>query len=166
MAMTIEEISGILTRAGVKHQFDKDGDIAFSYEMQNYVNPAGHKSLLMFASLRNDGTMFTLTAHHAFNVKGSPHLDIFLKLCTLIQMIGNAVQFEYIPQNGSVRPCIELPLMDNKLSAQQLEYCIMALLRTVDGNAEMLQKALETGEIPQELKQLLDEASNDDTEKL
>jgi hypothetical protein len=166
MSMTIEEISGILTRAGVKHQFDKDGDIAFSYETEKYVNPRGEKGLLMYASLPKEGQMFTLTAHHAFQVKGSPHLDIFLKLCTLIQMDGSSLQFEYVPQNGTVQPCIEVPLMDNKLTAQQLEYCIKAMLHTVEGNAALLQKALETGEIPPELKKLLDEAEGDDTEKL
>ena len=51
MAMTFEEISGIFTRAEIKHQFDPDGDIVFSFETQNYTNPKGDKSLFMFASL-------------------------------------------------------------------------------------------------------------------
>jgi hypothetical protein len=99
-------------------------------------------------------------------VKGSPHLDIFLKLCTLIQMKGYSIQFEYVPQSGTVRPCIEVPLLDNNLTAQQLDYCIKTMLLTVDGSAELLQNALETGHIPLELKKFLDDTSNDETEKL
>jgi hypothetical protein len=65
-----------------------------------------------------------------------------------------------------VRPCIEVPLLDNNLTAQQLDYCIKTMLLTVDGSAELLQNALETGHIPLELKKFLDDTSNDETEKL
>ena len=75
--------------------------------------------------------MFTLTAHFGFVVKGNPHLDKFLKLFAIIQMIGYSIQFEYVSQNGTVRPYIEVPLMDNKLTAKQLLYCVDEMLRTV-----------------------------------
>jgi len=111
--------------------------------------------------------MFTLTAHFGFVVKGNPHLDNFLKLCAIIQMIGYSIQFEYVLQNGTVRPCIEVPLIDNKLTAQQLLYCVDEMLRTVDKHYPALKKVLETGELPADVQKVLDgQDGNGDTDRL
>lgn len=167
--MTIEELSGILTRNEIKHAFDKDGDIYFGFETTNYKNPSGEKSLGIFMSIANEGQMFSLTAHHAFTVKDSPNMDAFLKLCAIIQMSGNLIQFEYVPSNGTVRPCIELPLLDNKLTKAQLDLCIACMIKTMEDHYPALQKALETGnlgDLPEDMLKAMSETASDDTTSL
>lgn len=167
--MTIEELSGILTREGLKHTFDTDGDIYLGFETENYTRPDGKKSLGLFLRVANEGTMFSLTAHHAFLVKGSKHIAEFLKLCSLIQMSGYAVQFEYVPQSGTVRPCIEIPLLDNKLTKAQLDYCIGAMMRTMEQCYEPLQNALQTGSLeglPEDWLKAIAESESGETSAL
>ena len=147
MAMTIEELSGILTRNGLKHGFDKDGDIYFAFETEKYTNPNGEKSLGIFLRVAGDGQMFSMTAHNAFVVKGAKYIDTFLKYCSIIQMSGYLIQFEYVPSDGTVRPCIEIPLLDNKLTKAQLDFCIASMVKSMEQFYEPLQKALQTGSL-------------------
>ena len=169
MATTIEELSGILTRGEIKHAFDKDGDIYFGFQTENYTNPAGDKALGMHLRISNEGQMFTLTAHEAFLVKGSKHIDVFLKLCSILQMSGYLIQFEYVPFNGTVRPCIEIPLMDNKLTKGQLDFCIASMVKAMEDNYQSLKHALETGSLaglPEEMLRAIKDEEGDDTTAL
>lgn len=169
MATTIEELSGMLTRGEIKHAFDKDGDIYFGFQTENYTNPAGTKTLGMHLSISNEGQMFSLTAHHAFKVKGSKNVDTFLKLCSIIQMSGYLIQFEYLPTVGTVRPCIEIPLIDNKLTKSQLDFCIASMVKAMEDYFAPLQKAIETGSLeglPEEMLKVMKEESSDDTSAL
>ena len=156
MAMTIEELSGILTRFDIKHSFDRDGDIVLTWKTENFRATGGiyklsegktYDGLVMHMKLANDNTMFVLSAFDAFDIKGSPHLDAFLKLCSIIQMTGYLIQFEYVPKLGTVRACIELPLVDNKLTAAQVKFCIDSLYAVLEAYFQPLQKALKTGEL-------------------
>jgi len=169
MAMTIEELSGILTRNDIKHSFDTDGDIFFGYETEKYIRSDGNKSLGLFLSVANEGRMFSLTAHDAFSVKGSKHIGAFLKLCSIIQMNGYLIQFEYVPTRGAVRACIEVPLLDNKLTKAQLDFCIAAMLKMMEEFYEPLQKALQTGSLeglPEEWLKAMSENESSDTTTL
>jgi hypothetical protein len=154
MAMTIEELSGILTRLDIKHSFDRDSDIVLTWETENFKATRGlyevspgetYDGLVMHMRLVHDNTMFVLNAQDAFDIKGAPHLDAFLKMCSLIQMRGYLIQFEYVPTRGTVGACIELPLMDNKLTAAQVKFCLDSIRSALESFYRPLQKALKTG---------------------
>lgn len=154
MAMTIEELSGILTRLDIKHSFGNESDIVLTWQTKNFKASSGiyevspgetYDGLVMHMRLVHDNTMFVLNAQDAFDIKGAPHLDAFLKMCSLIQMRGYLIQFEYFPTRGTVAACIELPLMDNKLTAAQVKYCIDSIHSVLESFYHPLQKALTTG---------------------
>ena len=169
MATTIEELSGILTRGEIKHAFDKDGDIYFGFQTENYTNSAGDKSLGIYLRISNEGQMFSLTAHDGFVVKGSKHIEAFLKLCSILQMTGYLIQFEYVPSNGTVRPCIEIPLIDNKLTKGQLDFCIASMVKVMEDNYSSLKQALETGSLaglPEDMLEAMKDEASDDTTTL
>jgi len=148
MSMTIEEISGMLTRAQVENMIDKDGDVVAVLPTENYVNPQGEKALALYFSLRHFqgfGQIFALqTAQPLFDTKGSAHRDALLKLCALLQSDPDPVQFIYLP-SAKIIARIEIPLADNKLTHNQLILSLEIFRLVVDRYYEDFKNTLETG---------------------
>lgn len=162
--MTIEEISGMLTRLEIANQIDEDGDLRMAaLSTQRFVNSRGEKLLHVYLSLHDldvVGQVFSIrTAYAIFDTKGSKHRDAFLKLCAMLQCFSDPVQFVYMP-SAQLHARIEIPLADNTLTYKQLGACVHLIREAVDGSCEMLKKALETGvlDVPEEVRQALAEA--------
>lgn len=164
MSMTIEEISGMLTRANIENMIDKDGDVrVIPIPTDNYVNADGEKTLFLYISLRDYrgmGQIFSIhTGPSLFKTKGSAHRDTLLKFCAMLQMNPDPVQFIYMP-DASIHARVEIPLADNKVTHEQLLLSIGLMRNVIDNAYEPLKQTLETGvlALPPEVRQLLAEA--------
>jgi len=168
MAMTIEEVSGILTREEIKHAFDKDGDIYAGWDTEKYINPKGEKSVVITFGIRNEEQIFNACVYFAFQVKGCKHLDAFFKLCSIVQSRTFFSKFEYSVKSASVSLRIELPLLDNKLTRNQINACWSCLTKILEDNYEALRKALDTGELdlPEDIKKAISENESGETDSL
>ena len=161
--MTIEEISGMLTRVNVGNVIDKDGDVGVILPTQRYVNPKGEKALILYISLRDYesmGQIFTIqTAQSLFKTKGNEHRDVLLKLCALLQMDPDPVQFIYTP-DANILARIEIPLADNKLTHEQVTLSLGIMRNVIDATYEPLKQTLETGvlALPEKLREYLGDA--------
>jgi len=163
MSMTIEEISGMLTRLQVANQIDEDGDLRMAtLGTERFVNSRGEKQLDVYLSLYelpDIGQVFSVkTVHGIFDTKGSEHRDMFLKLSSMLQAFPDPVQFVYMP-NAELHARIEIPLADNNITYKQLGACIHILRQAVDESYDLLKKALETGvmDIPDKVRKALAE---------
>jgi hypothetical protein len=89
----------------------------------------------------------------AFSAKGA-HVDALLRACMVVQWHTRLVQFEYDETDGEIRPVVEFPLEDAKLTTKQLERCIRSLVFLVDEFYPTLKKALDEGviELPEASK--------------
>lgn len=165
MAMTIDEIAGILDQMEFKYAKRDDHTIALFMRMKTYENPEnGEKSLLLVAQLLEDGEYFQLFSPKAFVVKGE-HQDAFLRACAIIQWRTKLIQFEWDRNDGEVRPVIEFPLEDAKLTRKQFERCIQGMCSILDEFYPKLKKAADEGivdfpdeKIPGDVGTLLDVA--------
>jgi len=166
--MTIEEVSGILTREEIKHIFDKDGDICAGWDTEKFINSKGEKSVRITLGIRNEGQVFHACVYHAFQLKGCKHLDAFFKLCSIIQYGTFFSKFEYSVKNASVSLRIEIPLFDNKLTREQINACWTTLIKILEDHYDALRKALDTGELdlPDEIKKAMTDNESGETDSL
>lgn len=170
MSMTIEEISGILTRMSLPNKIDNAGDVMTGVPTERFTGPNGEKILLLHVALRDLelGQMCSIqTSPALFNTKGSEHRDALLKLCSLLQYYVEPVQFIYTPQ-ANILARIEIPLADNKLTRDQLYMCLRIMSAVIDQAYDPLKQALETGvlDLPEEFKGLADAEGHPETTRL
>lgn len=144
MAMTIDEICGLLTELGIKHDKKSDTMIHTGFGTPNYRAPEGDKGIALTIELFEDGEYIAVYAPKAFVAQG-PHLDAFLKACMVTQWRTKLVQFEYDSSDGEIRPVVEFPIEDGKLTKKQLERCIKGLVQIMDKMYAPLKKTLDEG---------------------
>jgi hypothetical protein len=146
MATSIDEICGFLREEGLRFERIGDERIQLGITTENYVNIMGRKGLFIVISLSENGEYFSMFAPQAFQATG-PHVDAFLRACMLFQWQTKLIQFEYDESDGEIRPVIEFPLEDSRLTRLQLKRCLHGIVTLVDEVYPVLKKALETGEI-------------------
>lgn len=143
--MTIQEITALLTAAGLQYE-EKDGGILTGFRTERFINQHQEKHVLLKIRLIEDGKYFRLFAPLAFNASG-PHVDAALRACMIAQWRTKLVQFEYDESDGEIRPVVEIPLEDGKLTQAQLERCIRGLAGLVDDLYPTLKRAADEGVI-------------------
>lgn len=146
MAMTLDELTAMLDDIGIKKRERRDDDVIFGFGTESYRAPNGAEGILLVAQLDENGEYFQVYAPMAFKVKPD-HQEAFLKACMMIQWKTKLIQFEFDASDGEIRPVIEFPLEDNKLTRKQLARCIGGLCQIVDRYYTVLNKANDTGEV-------------------
>ena len=63
------------------------------------------------------------------------------------------VDFEYDYNDGEVRPTIDFPLEDAKLTSRQVHRCLTTIARVLDEFYEVIQYTIETGQIHSRLEE-------------
>lgn len=145
MAMTIDDIARILDQMDFKYRRHDDTSIAFSMTMDRFIDPDNDsKSLLLVAQLLEDGEYFQMYAPAAFRVKGE-HQDAFLRACAMIQWRTKLIQFEWDETDGEVRPVIEFPLEDGRLTVKQFRRCVGGMVSLMDEFYPILHRAAQEG---------------------
>jgi hypothetical protein len=146
MAMTLEEISGLLRDAGIKHQVDEERKhIKTGWRTDNYKNSDGDKDIGMIIKLEEKGEFFKVFTPSAYKYKEGPSLLAVLETCMYVSWLTKMIQFEYDPSDGEIRAIIEFPLEDGKLTAKQLKRVLVGLVGIVDEYDPMIRAAIDTG---------------------
>lgn len=153
MAMTIDDIAGILDRMDFKYRRHDDTSIAFSMTMDRFIDPDNDsKSLMLVVQLLEDGEYFQMYAPAAFRVKGE-HQDAFLRACAMIQWRTKLIQFEWDERDGEVRPVIEFPLEDGQVTLKQFRRCVGGMVSLMDEFYPILHRAAQEGVVAFEPEQ-------------
>lgn len=145
MATSLREVSGFLDDLGLQHEV-QDDHVLLPFSTEHYRDPDGEASLLLAIRLEEGGQYFKLFAPNAFRV-GGEHTDAFLRAAAIVQWKTKLVQFEFDEVDGEVRPIVEFPIEDARLTAGQLGRCVHGLVQLLESYAAPLQKALDTGVI-------------------
>lgn len=133
MAATLEHVSGILERAGIKHKVVPEKQfIATGFVTDSYADPDGDKRLRIIIELDENGEYLKIFAPKCYVYKDGPHKEAFFKTCLMVSFATKLIQFEYDPDDGEVRAIIEFPLEDAILTDKQLTRCLQGLARIVD----------------------------------
>lgn len=145
MATSLREVSGFLDDLGLQHEV-QDDHVLVPFETDHYRDPDGDATLLVAIRLEEDGAYFKLFAPSAFRATGE-FTDAFLRAAAIVQWKTKLVQFEYDETDGEVRPIVEFPLEDARLTAAQLGRCVRGMVQLLEVYATPLRTALATGVI-------------------
>ena len=165
MAMTNHQLDCLLKQSGFPYVANAETESFYlPAPVKNYEGPGAieepgiGKFLPMIARLSDEGRMFSLSVKRAFHTSGSPYLEIFLKLCSVIQAMPEPVQFHYNPLTSQVDTIIEIPLMDNTLTAQQLQYCLKRMHFYMEEHCSVLEHILQQGTegLPDPIRRVLE----------
>ena len=162
MAMAIEEISAMLNQIGLPHHFGPQKEIVAVIPCDNHVDTDGKKQLLLGIRVHGElAQIFEMFMYPAvselFNNMRGKHADAFFKACMITQIFTRFVQFEFNPRDNLVMPIIEIPLVDGRLTFDQVRFCLAEFVRAIDDNYQFLRRAAKDGvlEIPEKWKQSL-----------
>lgn len=144
MAMTIDDVGALLDEMGIKYDKKNDHTIFTGFGTKRYRGVKGEEGIGLVIDLSEDGEYFQVYAPKAFVAEG-PHVDEFLKACLVTQWRTKLLQFEYDAADGEIRPIVEFPIEDGKLTKKQLERCVRGLVHIMDEMYEPLKKTLDTG---------------------
>lgn len=158
MATNIIKIQDLLKTLQIKFAPKSDTELVIIFDTKNYRNKNGEKELFLVVKLDENGEYFKLFAPYSFIAAG-PFQDSFLKALLMVQYKTKLIQFEYESEDDEVRSMIEFPLEDNLLTAKQLTRCIHGMVNLVDTYFPVLDKALTTGEIDFESKEVDDQST-------
>lgn len=164
MATSLEEVTGYLVQIGCPKLGRRGNELVFAAPCKQYVapethhnmlrelladpgrsqGPAGLHAVLVSLWISNTGEHLHLSAPAAFSLKGK-HGDAFLRACTMLQWWTSLVQFEYNGTDGEIRPTVELPLADARLTRAQLAACLGTLVGVLDQHYKGLRRAIDEG---------------------
>ena len=145
MAMTRKDIEAILDEMQFRYRPHDEWAVAFGMCMERYENPEnGEHSMMVVVRLTEDGEYFSMFAPVAYRVKGE-HQDAFLRACAQIQWKTKLIQFEWDESDGEVRPVVEFPLEDGRITRKQFERCLSGLCQIIDEFHPVLKRAAEEG---------------------
>lgn len=145
MAMTIQEVEELVREIGLKFG-QEDGRIVLGCGTKAYTNAHGRTMLFVRISLWEGGEYIRIEAPYAMKAAG-PHVETFLKACMMAQWRTKLIQFEYDEKDGEIRPVVEFPLEDGKITSKQLGRCLLGLVSLMDGLYPTLERALDEGVI-------------------
>jgi hypothetical protein len=146
MAVKLEEVCRLLDEAGIKYRARDESAVVMTWTTKRYLNPEGKNSVFLVVQLVEDGAYLRVFMPQAFRAEG-PHVDALFRACMMIQWHTKLVQFEYDDEDGEIRPLVEFPLEDAKVTRRQLERCVRSLVYLIDTFYPTLRKAHEEGVI-------------------
>lgn len=148
MATSLEKISELLNKAGVKHSVEPEYQrIVTGTATELYQDPEGRNGIIVFIALDENGGYVSFIAPSVYVYKEGPHKGAVLEACMLVSYLTKFVQFEYEPESGRVHAAIELPLEDAELTERQLFRCLHALTSIIDEHHDIIQGAINTGKV-------------------
>jgi hypothetical protein len=149
MATTLKEISDFLTEEGLKHGIPEGKDfIRTGFKMENYKDPDGDPHLRVIVRADEDGEFVKVFAPSAYKCPTDANSFNRLSLFqTLLQVswMTKMLQFEYDAEDGEIRPMIEFPLEDAKLTRRQIARCVHAMPQIIDKYHDDIQDAIKHG---------------------
>ncbi|MDP9177346.1 MAG: YbjN domain-containing protein [Gemmatimonadota bacterium] len=144
MATSLAEVSKLLQSAGIEFRPHEGDSLLIPAETRTYKDADGDQILFLVLQVLEGGEYLQLFCPMAFKVEG-PHVDVFLKACAIVQWRTKLIQFEYDPRDGEIRPTIELPLEDSKVTARQLLRCVRGMVMLMDTYYPVLDRARTEG---------------------
>ena len=148
MAMTLQEISDILTSNGFNHSYDKEDKIIFA------KGTSSGESLALFIRLNEDGEFFDMSSRlmdgdEFLNTKGTKHLQVLMAYLLQRNFDTKFGTWEYNSEDGTISFAVEIPLEDNNLTAKQLKR-ITGIMISAGDEAKNIKHILAKGSLPLE----------------
>ena len=148
MATTLQQVKGYLDEKGFKYDLDEKKQlIRTGFNMDNYADSDGDKSVRIVVRLYENGEFIEVLAPNLYTYKEGPNALALLQACLIASWHTKMIQFEHDPSDGEIRATIEVPIEDSTLTSRQFHRVLKGLITFVDKFHPMLKGAMDTGKI-------------------
>ena len=151
MAMTLSDLQELLDGLELRYQLVAEHDlimVGFSSDPDDsvYRDRDGDPSVALALRLsEGDGEFLSVFAPMAWVLGQTPHLPAVCEALVAIQSRFKMVKFDIA--QGMIFPNVELPLEDGRLTGEQLQRVIGALLQLLEKFHVVVRRAIDTGVI-------------------
>lgn len=151
MAMTLSDLKELLDGLELRYQLAAEHDlimVGFSSDPDDsvYRDRDGDPSVALALRLsEGDGEFLSVFAPMAWVLGQTPHLPAVCEALVAIQSRFKMVKFDIA--QGMIFPNVELPLEDGRLTGEQLQRVIGALLQVLEKFHVVVRRAIDTGVI-------------------
>lgn len=147
MAMTLKEVSTILTELDFEHKLFEEKDLILS--------AGGRKKgrLSYYIRCRDEGKTFSMEAqllddeNNNIAVKDNEYMPTLMAYLLLQNYQTKFGTWELDPKDGDIRFNVEIPLEDNTLTKSQLKR-ITAIMNNTSNEARNIKSIVATGKLP------------------
>ncbi len=108
-----------------------------------------------------DGEFVAVLAPQAWNIGASPHKAAVFEALVALQARFKLLRFDYDPDDGEIRPNVELPVEDSSLSSKQFHRLMHAVIIGVQRLDRVVRHAMETGTVCLDLMNEEEDSSSD-----
>ena len=167
MPTTIQQVTGFLDESeltyDVKEEYEAIG-IGFSLDESSatYRDRDGDAHVQLVIRVVEEGEFVAVLAPQAWNVAACPHKAAVFEALVALQARFKLLRFDYDPQDGEIRPNVELPLEDSSLSSKQFYRLMHAVIIGVQRLDRVIRHAMETGTVCLDLMNEEEGSSSDD----
>jgi len=145
MATTYEEIISYLNEEGLGFtDLREKGKDALALRFAS--GPDDDMPEVVFIRLDENGEFIHFYEPERYRYAEGEHKEKVLQTLLAIQWESKMLQWEYDPNDGEIRACIELPLEDAKLTKRLFMRVLMGLVQAMDHYHDRIKHVMETGE--------------------
>jgi hypothetical protein len=167
MPTTIQQVTGFLDEFDlaydVKDEYEAIG-IGFTLNESSttYRDRDGDAHVQLVIRVAEEGEFVAVLAPQAWNIGACPHKAAVFEALVALQARFKLLRFDYDPDDGEIRPNVELPLEDSSLSSQQFHRLMHAVIVGVQRLDRVIRHAMETGTVCLDLMNEEEGSSSDD----
>lgn len=169
MPTTIQQVTDFLDEFDltydVKEEYEAIG-IGFSLDESSttYRDHDGDAHVQLVIRVVEDGEFVAVLAPQAWNIATCPHKAAVFEALVALQARFKLLRFDYDPDDGEIRPNVELPLEDSSLSSKQFHRLMHAVILGVQRLDRVIRHAMETGTICLDLMNEGESGGGDDNQ--
>jgi hypothetical protein len=152
MPTTIPQVTGFLDEYELAYDVKEEHEaigIGFSLDESStaYRDRDGDAHLQLVIRVLEDGELVAVVAPQAWNIDACPHKAAVFEVLVALQARFKLLRFDYDPDDGEIRPNVEVPVEDSSLSSKQFHRLMHAVILGVQRLDRVIRRAMETGEI-------------------
>lgn len=156
MPTTLDQLTGFLDEFDLNYDSNDDYQaisIGFTLpeDSTSYRDHDGDAHVQLLIRVVEDGELVAVIAPQAWNVASCPHKAAVFEALLAIQARFKLLRFDYDPDDGEIRPNVELPLEDSALTSKQFHRMMHAVIVGLQQLDAVIRHAMETGDVRLEL---------------
>lgn len=158
MPTTLQQLTGFLDEFELSYDANEEHQgiaIGFTFpeDSTTYRDRDGDAHVQLLIRLVENGELVAILAPQAWNVETCPHKAAVFEALVALQARFKLLRFDYDPDDGEIRPNVELPLEDSTLTSKQFHRLMYAVIIGVNQLDAVVRHAMETGEVRLDLVQ-------------
>ena len=162
MPISLPEIVELIKKIGWNADVQAEQNaVIVAFGLDHHVDLEGRKRVIIVIECHNDGAYVQVAAQRVYNLANCKYKGATLAALAELAFRTRSLQCEYDPSDGEVRYSVDTWVLDNTLTANQLEMMVRILIDLLEEFEPVIRTAMETGKVDFELANKRTEPTDD-----